>query len=471
MLSKEHHAREDLVLYLQQCQTDLKDLQERYNTDIGTLQRMSDEAYLAVKVNVVESEKNYDQIKHDFERKVQLETAQANQLIHELRFALTNNQDALQSVFATLVTVLSQYETQEHRYRYLVNAYRSAQNMVRGYERLARNVKNLAVSSQEDSSPSRKVQNQSRSSRPSLRVVAISVVAMVHWRFLAKSNRNEVKSGPIKSDFESTAAGGQHLRTTVLQPLLDVGRLFPVTEKSSVSGSSLAAASSQSTDITSLCQTTQRIVTQLGDWGLLHQKSASIEAKEASLVVSRLFHHLQTQQKQKQLDEQVYHQQKRNNSYNHSLLRLLAKPTLPTAFLTGHHSASTAVDMSFDTVRSEAPSLAPRRELFGQMDIAHLQRRLRQLQQQHEKDVQALEKIQILYDKQQAQQKQSQAVASEKPDRLDEEHSSFVLQELQKKYAHDLFHAVTAAKEEERQRQMVRERAYLHLPILCFHVD
>lgn len=101
---RESHQEKDLRHYLQDCQHELSHLHQKYAADVQSLQRSSDEAYLAVQVHSLEHEKTIDQLKVDNQRNLAIQR-------EHYESQLANSNDSLHEVCQAFdyVTVLMLY--------------------------------------------------------------------------------------------------------------------------------------------------------------------------------------------------------------------------------------------------------------------------------------------------------------------------------------------------------------------------
>jgi predicted nucleic acid-binding Zn-ribbon protein len=457
--SKDYFAREELFNYLQQCQQELKELQERYHTDVGNLQRMSDEAYMAVKVNVVESEKQLDEIKQDCERKWQLQTMSLRQEQTNLMFAVKNLQDGLLSVLTYVGTMLYLWEQHNYRHRHLVSSYHHAQGLLRGYERLAKNVHEIAGVFEDPEHPSPRSSTRKRTP-VTFRSAAIAVVVMIHWKKLTQSSKVQRKQLILSSSspnddvtLSPTVAKASSLNQSIVQSFaqsLNQLRRSVVAVNNAQSAPADAASSSSLSD--DLCSTAQKLMFSLSDWGLLNHQV--VATSDGAILLHQLLQRLQarTEQQQQQHKQQSlaktskyasYHAMQAAQQSHASLLRSLAKPMSFTSRL-----SASVNDMSFLSARVTAHVLT--RELFCHTEIAQIHAKANEWRSQLQQLSKKLTSVMATRQAEQAiieqQQQQQQDVVTQR-----------ISAELRRNFEVELEtvkkNSYAKGKEDERQRQ------------------
>lgn len=402
-ISKEYFAREELFSYLQQSQEELKALQEKYQHDVNTLQRMSDEAYLAVKVNVVESEKQLADIKQDCERTWQLQTMSLRQDKQELLMSVQNLQEGLLSVLTFLGTVLYLWEQQQQRYQHLASCYQHGQQLVRGYERMTKDIRSISLQLENDlvstsSSAEHVSDEETQKPKLSFRTAGMAVIAMVHWKKLSASAKDKRKNLSLAA--KSADSAGQSMSQSIVQSL--VSSLTQLRQQAQSLNKVASTMSSDNIDephnssiVSSeeVCQFSQKLMFALGEWGLLNHQI--VATNDASILMHQLFQRLQARTEQQQYQQQS-NQNHHNTTAKHSmdmakypsfsalqkqkqhahkttgnisLLRLLAKPV----------AYSSPADVSFFVASSENEE-DDRKELFCHKEIATISAKTKECQ-------------------------------------------------------------------------------------------
>lgn len=482
--SKDYHAREELVVYLQQCQEELKDLQARYAHDVGTLQRMSDEAYLAVKVNVVESEKQIDAIRQDCSRQYQLQSTLLRQENEQLQATVQTLHDHTYSLLTFVGTLLVVSDEQQQRHRQLLSSYHHAQGMVRGYERLTRDVRALVqtVTAQDvttatdadhgSSAAATVAEEETRRSRGrvTFRTAGVAVVAMVHWRKLSQATRKQRLAATAKASNGATVSAGVatpplllSLVTVIDQLRHEAAKVTAKMQQDEQLDTTGAGATGMSATGDEWCRLTQRLTMALSDWGLLNHQI--VATNDATIMLHQLMQRLQAKSDQQQshdkyptvaaLRQQQLQQQQQQQQTHASLLRLLAKPATP---LYRHHVTLRDGDVSFfdngQTTAAASPLVIDydRKELFCQRELAVLQAKAKEWQA----------RILTLSKKLAS----ATAAAQQQPSReawlhqQEEIITSRLTGELRRTFALELEHAKKTAwnkgQDEERRRQAVR---------------
>lgn len=139
-----YRSQEGVAQRLVSCQEELKSLQEKYQRDVAHLQRMCDEALIAVKINEMESLKTIDQLKVDTER-IQMEQrdqheAMIMKVVNGNLTQLTSEFERLALAFAYMVDFQRVCEENLERVR---EAYRINAKFAHGFSVLLNDMKAL----------------------------------------------------------------------------------------------------------------------------------------------------------------------------------------------------------------------------------------------------------------------------------------------------------------------------------------
>ncbi len=175
------------------CQEELKILQEKYHKDVGQLQRISDEALFAIKVNNMESSKSLELQRRDFERKLFEQQQSYDACIGKsINPDLKDFRDEFERLLIAFTLLVVQLNRSKENLQQLKEAYKLTAKFAHGYSVLVNDINILAQLCEQP--PPTLINSQSlvynRTSKSSsgrnLRTVVILVVAVNRFKYMAK---------------------------------------------------------------------------------------------------------------------------------------------------------------------------------------------------------------------------------------------------------------------------------------------
>lgn len=140
-----YRAQDSVILRLQSSQEELKTLQDKYQRDVAHLQRMCDEALLAMKINEIESLKSIEQLKIDSEQKrLEQETLFEGVITKEISGGLTEFAAEFERLLLSFAHIIHYQNTQEEKMKRLQQAYQLNSKFAHGYSVLVNDLKALS---------------------------------------------------------------------------------------------------------------------------------------------------------------------------------------------------------------------------------------------------------------------------------------------------------------------------------------
>lgn len=212
---KANKNNENVMSYLSKCREELAILQEKYKKDVIALEKMSDEAYLAVKVNVSESERTIEQVKNDYERMRKEESEIHRQIVQELSFNLNSASCFIKQLLFCIGHFMHGADQAKDKYDQLLIAYSIEKQLLTGYAILASDLKTLASLCQGSMSVMEKSlspgfdpllkKDSGRKLKLTFKVAAIAVIAYVRlikiYRQAVRESRVDAGGPPAVSAF------------------------------------------------------------------------------------------------------------------------------------------------------------------------------------------------------------------------------------------------------------------------------